>query len=91
VGRESNRLEEVEAGLIHDPGEVYTEYIDAAHDPEWEALVAALKTIPRSWLMQEIGLNRSTITRLRTGRTRPAAASREKIRRAVAACHGRVL
>jgi hypothetical protein len=24
--KESNRLKEVEAGLIHDPGEVYTEY-----------------------------------------------------------------
>ena len=26
VGKESNRLEEVEAGLIHDPEEIYTEY-----------------------------------------------------------------
>jgi hypothetical protein len=26
VGKELNRLEEVEAGLVHDPDEVYTEY-----------------------------------------------------------------
>ena len=40
VGKESNRLDEVDAGLIHDPEEVYTEYVDVARDPEWEALVA---------------------------------------------------
>jgi hypothetical protein len=89
VGRESNRLEEVEAGLIHDPDEVYTEYIDAARDPEWETLVAALKTIPRAWLMQGAGLARSTITRLRNGRTRPSSLTHEKLRRAVAVHHGR--
>jgi hypothetical protein len=82
VGRESNRLEEVEAGLIHDPDEVYTEYVDAEHDPEWEALVAALKTIPRAWLMQETGLDRSTITRLRNGHVRPTRKTREMLIRA---------
>jgi hypothetical protein len=84
VGRESNRLEEVEAGLIHDPDEVYTEYVDAQHDPEWETLVAALHDIPRSWLMQETGLDRSTVTRLRNGRTRPTRSTRNKLMRAVA-------
>jgi len=63
--------------------------VDAAHDPEWEALVAALKTIPRAWLMRETGLDRSTITRLRTRRTRPIASTREKIQHAVIAHHGR--
>jgi hypothetical protein len=85
VGRESNRLEEVEAGLIHDPDEVYTEYVDSAHDPPWEAIVAALKAIPRSWLMQETGLDRSTITRLRNGRTRPTRRTRKKLMLAVTA------
>jgi hypothetical protein len=84
VGRESNRLEEVEAGLIHDPDEVYTEYVDAAYDPEWEALVAELKTIPRAWLMQETGLDRSTITRLRNGHARPTRTTREKLMLAAA-------
>ena len=33
VGKESNRPEEVEAGLGHDPDEVYTEYADPTRDP----------------------------------------------------------
>jgi transposase len=33
VGKESNLLEEVEAGLVHDPDEVYTEYVDVRRDP----------------------------------------------------------
>jgi hypothetical protein len=82
LGRESNRLEEVEAGLIHDPDEVYTEYVDPQHDPEWEALVTKLKAIPRSWLMQETGLARSTITALRNGHARPTRKTREKLMRA---------
>jgi hypothetical protein len=89
VGKESNRLEAVDAGLIHDPDEVYTEYVDPQHDPEWEMLVAALKTILRAWLMQETGLDRSTITRLRNGRTRPTATTRVKLQHAVAIHHGR--
>jgi hypothetical protein len=48
VGKESNRLEAVDAGLIHDPVEVYTEYVDPQHDPKWEALVTTMKRIPRS-------------------------------------------
>jgi hypothetical protein len=48
VGKESNRLEEVDAGLIHDPDEVYTEYVDLQHDPAWGALLTMLKRIPRS-------------------------------------------
>jgi hypothetical protein len=84
VGRESNRLEEVEAGLIHDSDEVYTEYVDAQHDPEWETLVAKLKCIPRSWLMQETGLARSTITALRNSHARPTQKTRKKMTRAAA-------
>jgi hypothetical protein len=82
VGRESNRLEEVKVGLIHNSDEVYTEYVDAKHDPVWEALVAALKTIPRAWLIQKTGLDRSTITRLRNGHARPTRMTREKMVRA---------
>jgi hypothetical protein len=51
VGKESNKLEEVEAGLVHDPEEVYTEYVDVQRDPACEAVVGVLKRIPRSRLM----------------------------------------
>jgi hypothetical protein len=85
VGKEANRLDEVNAGLIHDPEEVYTEYVDVAHDPEWEALVTKLKGIPRTWLMGKTGLDRSTITRLRNGRSRPTRKTREILECAVVA------
>ena len=39
IGKESNRLEDVDAGLIHSEHGVYTEYIDAARD-EWGGEVA---------------------------------------------------
>jgi hypothetical protein len=88
VGKESDRLEEVDAGLIHDPEEVYTEYVDPQHDPEWEALVAKLKDIQRTWLMQETGLARSTITALRHGCARPTRKTREMLQRAAQQTYG---
>ncbi len=33
IGKESNKLEDVEAGVVHDPDEVLTEYADSRHDP----------------------------------------------------------
>jgi len=38
IGRESNRLEEIEAGIIHSPEGVYTEYPDPSRD-EWETRI----------------------------------------------------
>jgi hypothetical protein len=82
VGKESNLLEEVEAGLVHDPDEVYTEYVDAHRVPTWGAVVQVLKHIPRSRLMRETGLARSTITALRNGHARPHDTAREALTRA---------
>jgi hypothetical protein len=79
VGKESNRLEEVQAGLVHDPEEVYTEYTDPEHDP-WKTLVVpVLKQMPRSLLMEQTGLDRSTITRLRNSDRRPHPEHRETL------------
>jgi len=41
IGRESNRLEEIEAGMIHSPESVYTEYPDP-HRDEWETKILPL-------------------------------------------------
>jgi hypothetical protein len=85
VGKESNRLEEVEAGLVHDPEEVYTEYVDARHDPAWATVTRVLKDMPRSRLMQETGLSRRALTALRNGHALPHAKTREALARAAAA------
>jgi hypothetical protein len=56
--------------------------VDARHDPEWEAVTEILKDIPRSWLVRETGLDRSTITRLRNGHTSPHPEHRAALTRA---------
>jgi hypothetical protein len=77
VGKESNRLEEVEAGLVHDPDEVYTTYHDPEHEA-WQTLVVpVLKQMPRRRLMEQSGLDRSSITRIRTGHRVPHHAVRD--------------
>jgi hypothetical protein len=85
VGKESNRLEEVEAGLVHDPEEVYTEYEDPAHDPWHTLVVPVLKSMPRAVLAQQVGVSERTIAALRNGHVLPRAAHRERLVRAAGA------
>jgi len=40
IGKESNHLEDVDAGLIHSEDSVYTEYCDKRRD-EWTAVASA--------------------------------------------------
>jgi hypothetical protein len=49
IGKESNRLEEVQDGLVSDPDEVYLEYHDERR--EWEAALPALQALreERGW------------------------------------------
>jgi hypothetical protein len=71
IGKESNRLEDVEFGLIHSDQNVYTEYVDPKRD-EWETKVRPLLgTIPLSVQQNETGLSRRTLIDARTGRRRP--------------------
>jgi hypothetical protein len=71
IGKESNSLEEVEAGLIHLAQNVYTEYPDRRRD-EWEAKMRpAMKKVFISVLETETGLVRRTLIDARTGRRRP--------------------
>jgi len=69
IGKESNRLEDVQAGLIGDWREVGNEY----HDPhEWESTVLpVLRQIPLGQLSELSGLHPSTLKRMRAGRSRP--------------------
>jgi hypothetical protein len=85
IGKESNKLEEVEAGLVHDPEEVYTEYVDVWHDPAWAMITQVLKIMPRSRLMQETGLSRRALTALRNGHALPHAKTRKVLLRAAEA------
>ena len=71
IGKESNSLEEVEAGLAHDERTVYTEYPDPRRD-EWQTkIVPVLQKIPLRELIAKSGLSRRSLIYTRKGRTRP--------------------
>lgn len=67
IGKESNRLEETEDGIIRDPGEVYTEYRDERR--EWEAASEILRGIGVPELTRLTGMSPRTLrSRLNSGR-----------------------
>ena len=58
IGKESNALEEVDSGMVHDAAKVYTEYPDPRRD-EWETKIRpTLVRIPLSQLVKETGMSR---------------------------------
>jgi hypothetical protein len=71
IGKESNRLEEIEAGLVHSPESVYTEYPDPGRD-EWQTrILPILKNIPIPALIRVSGKSRSMLRRALTGQSTP--------------------
>jgi hypothetical protein len=90
IGKESNSLEEVDAGLIHSEHGVYTEYTDARRD-EWQVkTLPALKALPLAFLLRESGLSRRAILDIRAGRSRPHARNRMRFAELVGTLlHGR--
>jgi hypothetical protein len=65
IGKESNRLEEVGAGLIHSAENVYNVYSDPSRD-EWQRkVIPALKQARIADLARESGLSRRTIMNAR--------------------------
>jgi hypothetical protein len=53
IGKESNRLEDVDAGFVHDPDDVSTEYVDPRHDPGRPTSCRAFGSLPRQmWLVR---------------------------------------
>ncbi len=80
VGKESNRLEEVQHGLIQDEDEVMTEYADPTNDPLVLFVLPVLRDMPLKMLAQLSELNPSTLKRIRAGKSRPHARSRDQLR-----------
>ncbi len=77
IGKESNNLEDVEAGLIHSAQNVYTEYVDPNRDDWRTVIVPALKKIPLAQVVELSRLARSTLIEIRAGRSRPHRKNRE--------------
>jgi len=77
VGKESNSLEEVEAGLIHSAENVYTEYSDPRRD-EWQTrILPALQKVSLATLQKQSGMSRRMLIYARTGRRRPHRKNQE--------------
>jgi hypothetical protein len=79
IGKESNSLEEVEAGLIHSAQNVYTEYVDPRRD-EWQMIILpALKKARLSDLEKMSDRSRRMLMKARAGITRPHRKNRERL------------
>jgi hypothetical protein len=84
IGKETNKLEEAETGLIHRLGEVLDVYADLRRGP-WERLVRpVLKNIPARWIEEQTGLSRRSIQKLRNGHARPRNTHERTLTRAAA-------
>jgi hypothetical protein len=76
IGKESNSLEEVEAGLEHSTENVYTVYVDRRRD-EWQTkILPALRKIPPA-ILERSGLSRRTIMYTLAGKSRPHRKNRK--------------
>ena len=79
IGKESNSLEEVEAGLHHSAENVYTEYLDKRRD-EWQRkILPALRKIPPALLVKLSDLSPTTIKDTLAGRSRPYRRNQERL------------
>lgn len=81
IGKESNTLEDVDAGLIHSEKSVYTEYPDPKRD-EWQMkILPVLKKILLSTLVKKSGMSRSQLKEIRAGRSGPQQKKKEMPRK----------
>ena len=76
IGRESNQLEDVEAGTVHASDGAYTEYPDSRRDYWRDTVVPALKQIPLKAWERDTGKSQVVLIDARRGRRRPHAKHR---------------
>lgn len=77
IGKESNSLENVEAGVVHSAQSVYTEYSDPRRD-EWQLVVLpVLKKIPLTLLVDMSGMSSRELKYIRAGSSRPHRRNQE--------------
>jgi hypothetical protein len=77
VGKESNRLEDVQIGLVHNEEEIVSMFLPRRFDPWFRLVLPVLRRIPVSSLAQASGLDRRTIQGLRNRRVYPRAKTKE--------------
>jgi hypothetical protein len=69
IGKESNRIEDAQSGLVTDLDEVLTEYRAPERDPLWRLTIRALRTLPVEQTAANARVSERTVKRARAGRT----------------------
>lgn len=87
IGKESNSLEQVQAGMLHSADQVYTAYPDRSRDFWTREVVPKLKTFPLSALMKT-GLSRRMLIKARNGQVRPHVRNQRLLAEMVSRCTG---
>ena len=86
IGKESNRLEDVESGLVQDEDEVYKEYPDKRRDQWQTKILPMLQSMKLADLIRLVPqMSRRALIDLRAGRSRPHAKNEKVLRETVAA------
>lgn len=83
IGKESNLIEEVESGLVHDWDHARAIY-DDSESGGWNLVVPILKEIPRAELQEVTGLSEREVRRICSGRVKPMPEIRGKLLRVAA-------
>jgi hypothetical protein len=86
IGKEANELDDSLAGQIRDEAAVLNTY--GAEIGDWEATLPLLFELPRNWLIEKSGVDRSSIHRYLSGTTRPRRRRQEELRELVERWHG---
>jgi hypothetical protein len=73
IGKESNKLEDVEEGAVSDARDAYTEYPDPRRD-EWKTkILPFLQRTSAQVISDATGISRRTVQRIRNEQTKPTA------------------
>jgi hypothetical protein len=83
VGKESNRIEEIDAGVLHDEAEYLNVYQDPRRDPWITEVRPALQRISTGELQRSLKIGRSTAKRWKAGQARPRGKTLESVHRLV--------
>jgi hypothetical protein len=71
IGKESNRLEDVQAGTVHELGDVLTEYRDPERDPFDLYVRPVMADMRRSVLANAAGIHPRKVAAIRNGHAQP--------------------
>ncbi len=77
MGKETNRLESVQQGLVHDWSEVYTLYRNPELDAWRNEILPQLRPISRKILSEATGITQRAISSILNGYNLPSSKTRE--------------